>query len=145
MNTQRSSLLGLACFLCATSAFAQGYKIDWFTIDGGGGTSTGGAYSLSGTIGQPDAGTLSGGGFVLSGGFWPGALELEQLGVPTLHIVRSGSSAVISWEPNTPGFVLQEVGTVPSANWNFSGSGNQNPTTVSATTNRTRFYRLIKQ
>ena len=36
--------------------FAQSYQIDWFTIDGGGGTSTGGVYSVSGTIGQPDAG-----------------------------------------------------------------------------------------
>ena len=29
---------------------AQSYSIDWFTIDGGGGTSTGGVYSVSGTI-----------------------------------------------------------------------------------------------
>jgi hypothetical protein len=29
--------------------------LDWFTIDGGGGTSTGGVYAVSGTIGQPDA------------------------------------------------------------------------------------------
>jgi hypothetical protein len=32
---------------------AQSYSIDWFTIDGGGGTSTG-VYSVSGTIGQQD-------------------------------------------------------------------------------------------
>lgn len=45
--------------------------IDWYTIDGGGGTSTGGGFELSGTIGQPDAGPeMSGGGFTLTGGFW---------------------------------------------------------------------------
>jgi hypothetical protein len=43
-------------------SFAQPYSIDWFTIDGSGGTSTGGVYQVSGSIGQPDAGTVSGGG-----------------------------------------------------------------------------------
>ena len=33
-------------------------------------SSTGGAYECKGTIGQPDAGTMSGGDFTLSGGFW---------------------------------------------------------------------------
>src|SRR5260370_6126541 len=47
---------------------AQNYSIDWFTIDGGGGTSTGGVYSVSGTIGQPDAGHLSGGQHTLDAG-----------------------------------------------------------------------------
>ncbi len=46
------------------------HTIDWYTIDGGGGTSTGGAITLSGTIGQFDAGKLSGGPFDLLGGFW---------------------------------------------------------------------------
>jgi hypothetical protein len=40
------------------------FSIDWSTIDGGGGTSVGGVYSVSGTIDQPDAGaTMSGGNF----------------------------------------------------------------------------------
>ena len=46
------------------------YKLDWYTIDGGGGTSSGGDYALSGTIGQPDAGSMSGGDYSLAGGFW---------------------------------------------------------------------------
>ena len=71
MNTQRrwSWLAVLAAGLVA--ALAQTYKIDWYTIDGGGGMSTGGVYSVTGTIGQPDAGpTMSGGNFTLVGGFW---------------------------------------------------------------------------
>jgi hypothetical protein len=52
----------------------SGYSIDWYTIDGGGAmNSTGGSYSLGGTIGQPDAGSLSGGSYTLNGGFWGGA------------------------------------------------------------------------
>lgn len=53
---------------------AQPYSIDWSTIDGGSGMSIGGTFSLSGTIGQPDAAsnpTLTGGTFELTGGFWP--------------------------------------------------------------------------
>src|SRR5262245_20851694 len=43
------------------------------SIDGGGGASAGGAFALSGTIGQPDADlTLTGGQFTLVGGFWAG-------------------------------------------------------------------------
>ena len=57
--------------LMAGSALGQ-YEIDWYTIDGGGGTSSGGPYMLTGTIGQPDAGWCAGGVYELLGGFWPG-------------------------------------------------------------------------
>ena len=47
------------------------FEITRSTIDGGGVMrSTGGEFELSGTIGQPDAGALSGGEFELTGGFW---------------------------------------------------------------------------
>ena len=75
------ALLSSVCVL-ATSALAQSYSIDWFTIDGGGGTSTGGVYSVSGTIGQPDAGAMSGGSYALTGGFW-GAIQTPPP-VPTV-------------------------------------------------------------
>jgi hypothetical protein len=52
----------------------SGYDLSWYTIDGGGATfSVGGSYSLGGSIGQPDAGSLSGGSYQLNGGFWGGA------------------------------------------------------------------------
>ena len=67
----------VAAILGAGAALAQtggGYDLTWSTIDGGGGSSAGGAYQLAGTFGQPDAGTtLSGGAYSLSGGFWGGA------------------------------------------------------------------------
>lgn len=48
-----------------------GYDLGWNTIDGGGGmSSTGGSYTLRGTIGQSDAGRLAGGAYTLAGGFW---------------------------------------------------------------------------
>lgn len=49
----------------------EGYDLSWYTIDGGGYTwSAGGTYTLGGTVGQPDAGNLTGGTYTLSGGFW---------------------------------------------------------------------------
>ncbi|MEJ2747664.1 MAG: hypothetical protein P8183_07110, partial [Anaerolineae bacterium] len=47
-----------------------GYSLPWFTVDGGGGTSSGSNYEISGSVGQPDAGEASGGSYVLEGGFW---------------------------------------------------------------------------
>ncbi len=65
-------ILAAAAAGLASAAYAQP-SISWYTVDGGGGTSTGGTFSVSGTIGQPDAGTLSGGTFEIRGGFWGGA------------------------------------------------------------------------
>ena len=48
----------------------QETSIAWHSIDGGGGVSAGGPFTVAGTVGQPDAGTMSGGHFSLSGGFW---------------------------------------------------------------------------
>ena len=55
--------------LFAAPVHAQVYAVDWWTFAWGGETLSGGAYTLSGTGGQPDAGTLSGGNFTLTGGF----------------------------------------------------------------------------
>ena len=47
------------------------YDLSWYTIDSGGEMySAGGAYELSGTIGQPDAGEMLGNNYKLLGGFW---------------------------------------------------------------------------
>ena len=66
--------LGFAAFLLLVSvALAQGdYDLSWFTVNGGGGNSIGGPYTLSGTAGQPDGGVLSGGTYTVTSGFWVG-------------------------------------------------------------------------
>ncbi len=136
--------LAVAVLFFAHAARAQSYSIDWFTIDGGGGTSTGSVYSLSGTIGQPDAGlAMSGGNFSLSGGFWSLLAVVQMPGAPTLSILPSPTShATISWTPSTPGFVLQETWSLSPANWTNSPSGTTNPVTLPASA--TKFFRLIK-
>jgi hypothetical protein len=134
-----NSCLGLL-LLIPFSLSAQNYKIDWFTIDGGGGTSSGGPYTLSGTIGQPDAGALAGGNFSLVGGFWGGAFAVQQVGSPTLSIQRAGANVTISWDPNSPGFILQESTSLSPASWsNVPGAVNGVTLPTSA---QTKFYRL---
>ena len=50
--------------------------VRWWTVDGGGGTLTSGSYSLSGAVGQADAGAaLDSNGYMLVGGYWYGAGE----------------------------------------------------------------------
>jgi hypothetical protein len=69
----------------------QDYDLSWFTVDGGGyAWSTGGSYSLGGTIGQYDAGLHRGGSYTLGGGFWEGGALAEMLhGVYLPLIVRT--------------------------------------------------------
>ena len=55
-----------------------GYAISWWTVDSGANVIGAGGYRLGGTIGQPDAGKSSAGGYTLTGGFWPGAAEIGQ-------------------------------------------------------------------
>ncbi|MCX6925718.1 MAG: hypothetical protein NT154_21275 [Verrucomicrobia bacterium] len=63
---------------------SKNLTLNWFTVDGGGGTSTGGVYSVSGTIGQPDAGQMSRGNFTLTGGFWNVTAAVQTPGAPLL-------------------------------------------------------------
>src|ERR1051325_2485949 len=78
---------------------AQSYSLDWFTIDGGGGTSTGGVYQVSGTLGQPDAGpTMSGGNYSVDGGFWSLIAAVQMPGAPTLTVtLTTTNTAIVSW------------------------------------------------
>ncbi len=68
----------LAIVVCAGAAALApvgggDFDLSWHTIDGGGGTSTGGGFELAGTFGQHDAGpAMTGGTFALLGGFWSG-------------------------------------------------------------------------
>jgi hypothetical protein len=50
---------------------APGYDLSWWTVDGGGGASRQGDYTLIGTAGQAEVGrSMGGGAYELAGGFW---------------------------------------------------------------------------
>jgi hypothetical protein len=80
-NTTCGALAVLVAFaVCAASPADAQYSIEWFTIDGGGAPSSGGGSTLGGTIGQPDAGRMTGGLYSLKGGFWLGGTSLVGVG-----------------------------------------------------------------
>lgn len=69
----RGLLAGIVVLCLASGSASATLQLGWFTVDGGGTTAcAGGTFSLGGTAGQPDAGTLSQGPLVLRGGFWMG-------------------------------------------------------------------------
>jgi hypothetical protein len=125
------------------------YSINWYTIAGGGGASSGtnGStnYSVSGTIGQPAAATMSGGNYSVTGGFWSIISVVQTPGSPTLAITRSGSQAVISWSTSSTPFVLEQTS-------NLAGSWTNSPATLTTNgaiifvtvpaTSGHQFYRL---
>lgn len=78
-----AAVLTISLARVASAAPNGGYEVFWYTVDGGGGTSSGGGYRLDGTIGQPDAGSQQGGVYELAGGFWAGlASALHSLFLP---------------------------------------------------------------
>jgi hypothetical protein len=129
------------CLVWTTSALAQPFTLEFFSFDGGGGLSAGGGFSLAGTIGQPDAGSLRGGAFTLEGGFWPGATSVTIPGGPTLVIEGLGDQVRISWSPATPGFVLETTTRLGAADWQPAPLGN--PLTAPGV-GTLRYYRLRK-
>jgi hypothetical protein len=141
MNSTHMKTITLIFLTTVLHARAQ-YAIDWFTMDGGGGQSSGGVYTLNGTIGQPDAATSSSGSYTLEGGFWS-ALAVEQ---PALRIIRNGADVILAWPNPSTGFQLQESPSLTTPNWTdvtavpvIVGGEKQVSRTLAP---GTRFYRL---
>jgi hypothetical protein len=141
--------LVLFCFLALVGclpALAQQYSIDWYKVAGGGGTSTGGNYSVSGTIGQHDAGgPMTGGNYSLTGGFWALISVLQTPGAPTLYISHAGNTVTVYWQ-NVSGWTLHQNGNLATpAGWSASsGVALLNGTNYLNLTSPTgnQFYRL---
>jgi hypothetical protein len=129
------------------SASAQ-FSIDWHTIDGGGGTSTGGVYSVSGTSGQADAGQMSAGNFTLTGGFWS-LLAIQTPDAPRLTIsFTSTNTALVSWPSPATGWNPQQTSDLNPTNWiavaeAISDDGTNKSILINPPVGN-RFYRLFK-
>jgi hypothetical protein len=103
--------------LAGNSALGQ-FTIDWYTVDGGGGTVSEGAFEISATIGQPDAGSFSAGDYVIEGGFWGGTEDGQGTFPPTLMIEQTTpSSVLLSWPAPSTGFALQECSDICCSQW----------------------------
>ena len=138
-------------WLTALAAQAQtNYTIDWSTVDGGAGMSTGGVYSVSGTIGQPDVGKMNGGSYSIESGYW-GLLAAVQIpGAPSLSIFRTiTNTVVVAWPSSSSDWILQQnTNSVSSLNWsNVTAAIQDDSTTKTLIVNPptgNRFYRLWK-
>ncbi|MGA2242362.1 MAG: hypothetical protein ABSH11_10045 [Verrucomicrobiota bacterium] len=120
------NMLTLA-FCLLTSAFClrgqaqTNYTIDWYKIAGGGGTSTGGTYQVSGTIGQHDAGgPMTGGNYSLTGGFWSLIAVVQTSGAPTLYIRHSGNTVTVYWQDVSGWSLQQNNNLATAAGWSAS-------------------------
>jgi len=114
----------IALLMITAKASAQSYSIDWYKIAGGGGTSTGAVYSVSGTIGQHDAsGAMSGGNYSVTGGFWALINVVQTPGAPTLYISHGGNTVTVYWQ-DVAGWNLIQNGNLatPVASWSASSS-----------------------
>jgi hypothetical protein len=129
-----------------SSVLAQSYSIDWYKIAGGGGTSTGLTYTVSGTIGQPDAsGAMTGGNYSLTGGFWALISVVQTAGAPTLYISHAGNTVTVYWQ-NVSGWSLHQNSSLSTPlSWSLnSGWTTTNGTNYLNVANPTGnlFYRL---
>jgi hypothetical protein len=108
----------LALILMASIIHAQNYSIDWYKVAGGSGTSTGGVYSVSGTIGQHDAGgPMTGGNYSLTGGFWA-LYAVQTPGAPVLSIkLTTTNTAMVYWTSPSTGYNLQMNTNLTTTNW----------------------------
>lgn len=120
------SLAFSAAILSGSSQAQTGgpWSITAFTIDSGGGTSSGGGWTLTGTIGQADASpaTATGGPFALQGGFWaePGVLPTENGGPQLTLRWVSGQNFVLEWPAEAKDYYL--IYTTNFSTWTFHGA-----------------------
>lgn len=74
--------------------------------------------------------------------------EYDPIVPPTLTITPTGTAQVmVSWTPNTPGFVLQESWSLTTPHWTNAPTGATNPVNISVAglaTPPARFFRLFK-
>jgi len=115
-------LLRVTLGMIAPALQAQSYNIDWHKVSGGGGASTGGVYTVTGTIGQPDASpAMSDGYYSVTGGFWS-LIAVQTPGAPLLTISPVGNSAVVSWDSSIAGWTLQTNVNLATGIWgNYLG------------------------
>ena len=89
-----SLIIGLMIAVPALAAtLTSTYSLDWFTFNNGGGSSSGGAYTLNSSIGQSLAGSSSGGSYTLGVGYWSAWADETPVS-PTLQLDKAASAPI---------------------------------------------------
>ena len=102
------AMLG-AVLATANGSLAQSFDGTWFAIDGGGGLSVGGSYSLAGSVSPSDAGTITGGSYALTGSYWSAPGELSVGDPPRLEMIRTTGGLVLRWPFPSEGWSLEQT------------------------------------
>lgn len=143
----KTILLLILTLMPGIQALAENYTVDWYKIAGGGGTSTGGVFSVVGTIGQADAGaTMTGSNFSVTGGFWSLIGAVQTPGFPKLIVVSSGGTGVKVMWTNSGSYALEQSTDLKSGSWTACGfpvtsSNGTNTVTINQTSGYL-FFRL---
>src|SRR5206468_2214715 len=106
-------------------------------------------YSVSGTIGQPDAGgPMTNGQYSFTGGFWA-LFAVQTPGGPLLTItLTSTNTALVWWASPSTGFTLQQNTNLNTTNWvtpseTVTDDGTSKFIIVNPPAGK-RYYRLLK-
>ncbi len=125
------------------------FRLDWWSVNAGGGTSSDAQFAVSGTLGQRGVGVMTGGPFMLAGGLW-WAVELPAPTAPLLGARLSGNKVVLSWPASEQGCTLETTGDLGDASsWNTLSLipvivGSQDTVTIPIQAG-SHFYRLRRQ
>jgi hypothetical protein len=109
----KTAFLLLACGTAASAQTGGPWAIRSSTLDGGGTRSTGGAWKMTGTLGQPDASApkAGGGGWAVAGGFWPTAVALPGEPMLAIHPLNA-TEVTVAWTAAAVGYQLQYATTL---------------------------------
>ena len=113
----------LAAVVFAEEVRAQ-FALMTSTADGGGTIVSGGAFSINGTVGQPDAAASGSAGFSFTGGYWPAVLDdVIEPTVPEvrLNIVIAAGEIQVRWPVELTNGILEATTELPSAGWEKLG------------------------
>jgi hypothetical protein len=155
-NIGGNPMSGEPSITVTSSISPETYFIDWFKVADGGGTSTGGVYTVSGTFGQQDAGgAISGGGYTVTFGFWSLLGQGTPALIPTVPIITSQPQSLFVTNGYSAAFSVAVSGTPPFFyQWqkngvnlyyggNISGSATSTLTLSTTTTNDAGGYNVI--
>ena len=96
-------------------------SVDWEVVGGGTGLSSGGTYSVQGTIGQASTAQAKGGRYTLASGFWTYTMIVATPGAPALQVNWDAASSRLrlTWPRPADGWVLQSTDTLagPETIW----------------------------
>jgi len=117
----------------------QTYSVDWFKVAGGGGTSTGGVYTVTGMFGQQDAGgPMQGGGYSVVGGYWSLYAVQTSSATGNAPVITSQPQGVIIPPGNPASFTVAVSGTPPLLyQWQKNGANLTDGGNISGSTNAT--------